>query len=43
MPSSTSLLPMKRLGEIVSTLQTEDEVEVPAATLDTLLEREGVK
>jgi FkbM family methyltransferase len=39
---SASLLPMKRLGEIVSTLRTEDEVEVPAARLDTLLERAAV-
>lgn len=39
---SASLLPMKRLGEIVPTLQTEDTVEVPAATLDALLERAGI-
>jgi FkbM family methyltransferase len=34
---SASLLPMKRLSEIVSTLQTESAVEVPATTLDRLL------
>jgi FkbM family methyltransferase len=39
---SASLLPMKRLGEIVPTLQTEDAVEVPATTLDALLEREAI-
>ena len=39
---SASLLPMKRLGEIVTTLRTEEAVEVPAARLDTLLERAAV-
>jgi FkbM family methyltransferase len=35
---SASLLRMKRLGEIVSTLRTEGSVDVPALTLDRLLE-----
>jgi FkbM family methyltransferase len=39
---SASLLRMKRLGEIVSTLHTEGAVEVPATTLDRLLEEAGV-
>jgi FkbM family methyltransferase len=39
---SASLLPMKRLGEIVSTLRTERAVEVRAMTLDHLLEEAGV-
>lgn len=39
---SASLLRMKRLGEIVSTLRTEGAVEVPAKTLDRILEEAGV-
>ncbi len=39
---SASLLPMKRLSEIVSTLRTERAVEVPATTLDRLLEEASV-
>jgi FkbM family methyltransferase len=39
---SASLLPMKELARIVPTLSTEATVEVPARTLDTLLERSGV-
>jgi FkbM family methyltransferase len=39
---SASLLPMKRLGEIVPTLRTQAEVEVPGTTLDALLPRLGV-
>jgi FkbM family methyltransferase len=39
---SASLLRLKRLGEIVSTLHTERAVEVPAKTLDRLLEEAGV-
>jgi FkbM family methyltransferase len=39
---SASLLPMKRLSEIVSTLHTERAVEVPATTLDRLLEEAGI-
>jgi FkbM family methyltransferase len=35
---SASLLRMKRLGEIVPTLRTEGSVDVPASTLDRLLE-----
>jgi FkbM family methyltransferase len=40
---SASLLPMKRLGEIVSTLHTERAVDVPATTLDALLDSLGVE
>jgi FkbM family methyltransferase len=36
---SASLLAMRRLGEIVPTLRTERAVDVPATTLDALLER----
>jgi len=39
---SASLLPMKRLGEIVTTLRTERAVDVPAARLDTLLDEARV-
>jgi FkbM family methyltransferase len=39
---SASLLRMKQLGEIVSTLRTEGAVEVPATTLDRLLEEAEV-
>jgi FkbM family methyltransferase len=35
---SASLLPMKRLSEIVTTLHTERAVDVPAMTLDSLLD-----
>jgi FkbM family methyltransferase len=40
---SASLMPMKRLGEIVPTLRTERAVEVPAMRLDSLLEELGVE
>jgi FkbM family methyltransferase len=40
---SASLLPMKRLGEIVTTLRTERAVEVPALRLDSLLDELGVE
>jgi FkbM family methyltransferase len=39
---SASLLPMKRLGEIVSSMHTEGAVDVPASTLDAELEGIGV-
>jgi FkbM family methyltransferase len=39
---SASLLPMKRLGEIVPTLRTERAVDVRATTLDALLDSLGV-
>ena len=39
---SASLLQLKRLGELVSTLHTEGAVEVPATMLDRLLEEARV-
>lgn len=39
---SASLLAMKRLGEIVPTLSTRDEVTVPGTPLDALLDDAGV-
>jgi FkbM family methyltransferase len=39
---SASLLAMKRLGEIVSTMHAGQAVEVPATTLDALLERAAI-
>lgn len=40
---SASLFPMKRLGEIVSTMHTEGAIEVPATTLDALLEELSIE
>jgi FkbM family methyltransferase len=40
---SASLLPMKRLGQIVSSMHTERMIDVPATTLDALLERIAVE
>lgn len=39
---SASLFPMKRLGEIVPSMHTEATVDVPASTLDTVLEEVDV-
>jgi FkbM family methyltransferase len=40
---SASLLPMKRLGEIVPTMTTKEAVDVPSLTIDTLLARLAVE
>lgn len=40
---SASLLPMKELSRLVPTLETHETVDVPACTLDTLLEQAGVE
>lgn len=40
---SASLFPLKRLGEIVSSMHTDGAIEVPATTLDALLETLGIE
>jgi FkbM family methyltransferase len=40
---SASLLPMKELARLVPTLKTQETVDVPACTLNTLLERARVE
>jgi FkbM family methyltransferase len=38
-----SILRMKRFSEIVSTLHTRETIQIPAITLDTLIERHGLR